>query len=339
MRALKITAVVAVALALPASSAWAASSPNVRTGPATSVKDGSAVLNGSVSADGARTSYYFQWGDTPAFGSVSHVGSLAADSKPTSVSTTAGGLVSGTVYYYRVVAQSASGGAIGATRSFKTAGTLPGASTGAAQSITKNSAMLTGVVYPRGESTSWYFQYGPGTGYGYQTSGGVVPASVAAQAVSIPLVQLQSGAIFHYRLVVQHGASASGLDAGADAFLETYPSPAPKPKLRASTSPRGARHTPVTFTTTGHLSGPTSTPPSLACAGTVKIALYLGRRRLHSTTASVQPTCTFAATESLRKLPGRGPRGRTVRLSVRIRFAGNHYLAPVSARNETVTLR
>jgi hypothetical protein len=270
---------------------------------------------------------------------VSAVKSLAATAKNAAVSATAGNLVSGTVYYYRVVAENTSGGSLGATRTFKTSGTLPGATTEPAVEVTKSSGTLTGVVYPSGAATSWYFQYGLGTNYGYQTTGGLIPAGVSAQAVSSPLVGLEAGTVFHYRLVVQHGTSTAGLNAGADGFFETYPSPAPKPKLTVSTAPRRGGRTPTTFTTSGLIRGPASTPAFLACTGTVKVSVYLGRQRLRSTNAALEPNCRFAATATFRKLPGRGPAGRTDRLTVRIRFGGNRYLAPVSARNETVTLR
>jgi hypothetical protein len=201
--------------------------------------------------------------------------------------------------------------------------------------VTKNSATLTGVVYPNDEATTWYFQWGI-TGYEYQTFGGTVPAGTAAQEVSDGLYGLQSGLIFHYRLVVQHGSTA--VTPGGDAFFETYPSPRPRPRIFAASTPRRAR-TPATFTTSGRLRGPSYTPSSLQCTGNVRVTYYLGRRVERRLLAPVQPSCTFAATATFKRLPGRGPKHRSVRLTVRIRFLGNHYLAPASARRETVTLR
>jgi hypothetical protein len=338
MHKLKLAVAVPVALGALAGVAVAASSPTVTTGAATSVATGSAVLNGTLNPNGAKTSYSFQWGPTTAFGSQSKPGSAGAGAKSVSVKSTAAGLVPGTTYYYRLDATNGAGSAVGATRTFRTAGNPPpGATTGAAQNVSKNSATVTGVVYPQKQATTYFFQYGLSSSYGLQTAPLTVAAGTAPVPVSVTIGALESGTTFHYRLFVEHGSQA--LNAGSDASFETLPSPAPRPKVTASTSPRSTRKLPAGLTTVGKVTGPASTPASLDCVGQVKVSYFLGRRRVLTTTAAVQPDCTFAAVAHFRKLPGKGPKGRTVRLTLRIRFGGNSYLAAASARNETVKLR
>jgi hypothetical protein len=334
---LKLIGTTVTVMAACAGVASAASSPTVRTGPATSISQGTAVLNGTVDPNGRATTYHFQWGPTTAFTGSSATAKAGSGTKPTAVHATATGLAPGTTYYYRLDASNAAGTTIGATRLFKTAGNPPPTgTTGGTENVGRNSGTLTGIVYPENQATNWYFQWGLSSGYTYDTFGGTVAAGTAPVEVSSALTGLEPGTIFHYRLVVDHGPAAIAY--GTDEFFETFPAPAPKPRIFVSTSPRRAR-TPATFLTSGRLRGPSSTPDSLQCTGNVRITILLGRRAVRSGLASVQPNCTFAATAHFAHLPGRGPRGRTVRLTVKARFLGNHFLARVSARNHTLTLR
>ena len=333
-----VTAVLAVGLAVPAT-AIAASSPSVTTGNATAITTNSAVLNGTVNPNGSKTTYDFQWGPTTALGSETKATSAGSGTKAASVKSALSGLTPGSTYYFRIVAANSSGGTgTGAILSFRTAGNPPpGASTGGAENVGKTSVTLTGIVYPQKQTTNWVFQYGETTSYGVQTFGGTVAAGTAPVAVSEQIVGLAPGTTFHYRLVALHGTEDLG--AGADATFETLPSPAPKPQVTASTTHRGSNKVPVTFTTSGHVRGPSSTPASLECVGMVRVSYFLGRRSIHTVTTQLQPGCSFAATSTFRRLPGRGPRGRTVKLTVKVRFLGNGYLAAASARNRTITLR
>src|SRR5579871_5081341 len=61
----------------------------------------------------------------------------------------------------------------------------PTVTTGAATSVTYNSALLTGTVDPRGSATVVYFQYGTTSSYGAQTAPDQLPAGGANVAISI----------------------------------------------------------------------------------------------------------------------------------------------------------
>ncbi len=305
----------------------AASSPSVVTGKASKVKQTSAVLNATVNPNGSSTVYAFQWGlAAPGYGLVSHAHSAGGGTKAVSVKTTAGGLIPGTVYHYRIVAFSKFGNTAGSDRTFRTGGSPPAdATTGPAVQVGKSFVTLTGVVNPRGAVTSYQFQYGTTAGYGSLTASGSLPAGKTPQTVSAPIQGLASGTIFHYRLLATHSGFPPTY--GADQIFMTEPAVRPTPRLRARITPRRARHRPFAFTTSGTVGGPSFIPAQFACSGEVKIRFLHGLRTVALTIAAVQPNCSFSAQTVLTRKPGRGPKHRHVSLTVLIRFIGNGYLA------------
>ena len=74
-------------------------------------------------------------------------------------------------------------------------------STGPVTQIGPTSAILTGVVDPHGEQTSFFFQYGLTATYGFQTFAGTVPAGTVPATVSQQLQGISPLTVFHYRLV------------------------------------------------------------------------------------------------------------------------------------------
>src|SRR4051812_8398427 len=91
--------------------------PAATTGPAPAVTDHSATLGGSVDANGAPTSYHFEYGPTTAYGSVTP--SADADFGGVAAATV-GGLSPVTIYHYRLVASNAAGVTEGADQTFTT---------------------------------------------------------------------------------------------------------------------------------------------------------------------------------------------------------------------------
>lgn len=324
-------------LAICVAVALAAGSPTVSTGSATKIGDNSAVLGASVQPGGLHTTYDFQFGPTPALGSQSAAESAGSGTKATAVLTTITGLTPGTTYYYRVLASNSAGVAIGAIKTFHTAGNPPpGATTGAAESLTAHSVTLTGVVNPEDQATTYYFNYGLTSAYGLQTAPATLAAGTIPKTVTAAIPGLESGVMFHYQLIAVH--SDAGPIAGADASFETFPSPAPKPGLTAFTTPRAIRGGPYTFLTGGRVVNRSATPASLACAGNAEISFLYRRRTVAKVLTPVQANCSYAGSVTLRRLPGRGPRGRVVSLTVSVRFSGDAYLAAASARRQTVVL-
>lgn len=96
--------------------------PTVATGSATSVKQHSAVLNGTVTPNGANSDWYFAYGTTTDYGQKTSTKTVTAGQGTRSVSATVNGLASGTTYHYKLVAGNSGGIAAGADKTFKTTG-------------------------------------------------------------------------------------------------------------------------------------------------------------------------------------------------------------------------
>lgn len=320
-------------IATPAAAAGA--SPSVQTGDVSHVQDSSAVLHGTVNPNGSATTYYFQWGLSNSYGDTGRTLSAGHGDKAVSVQETAGNLIPGTAYHYRLVASNRYGTSVGADRTFKTGGSPPPTvATGPAANVTSTSATLTGVVNPNGAKTTWTFQYGLSPSYGVQTFGGTAGPSGSSVDVSSPLEGLEPGTVYHYRLVASHGGATTAY--GADATFMTHPRRRPVPSVHATTKPHRADRRPFTFSTSGTISHPSWIPATYACSGDVAIRFMRGRHHVGFTLAGVQPNCAFGARTVFKRIPRRRGRGRTAVLTVRIRFLGNAYLAPHRARVEHV---
>jgi hypothetical protein len=309
--------------AVLASGALAASSPSVVTGAAARISDSSESLAGTVNPNGTTTTYFFQWGLTNSYGVNGPAQSAGHGTKPVAVHQTAAQLLPGTTYHYRLVATNRYGTSVGADRTFTTSGhPPPDVATGPASGISQSGATLTGVVNPHGAQTSWYFQYGLSTGYGYQTSPQATGPGNSSVIVAYPLQGLASGTIYHYRLVATHGGNITSY--GADAQFMTYPQHRPVPHLTARTAPRRLRHRPFGVFTLGKIHGPSSIPDQYACSGNVIVRYLRGRQLVATAFAAVRPDCTFAT--------GLVFAHRHRPLSVRVKFLGNGYLHSARAR-------
>jgi hypothetical protein len=71
------------------------------------------------------------------------------------------------------------------------------------QGLTSTSATLQGGVYPNGNDTTYFWQYGTTTSYGQTTPATGIGSGTAPVAVTDTLTGLSSGTTYHYRLVAQ----------------------------------------------------------------------------------------------------------------------------------------
>jgi hypothetical protein len=333
---LLVPAAIVSAVLVVTAVAVAASSPTVTTGTHSHVTDTSAVLHGSVNPNGKATTYYLQWGLTTEYGVNSVAHSAGHGTKPVAVSTTATGLIPGTTYHYRLVATSGSGTAVGADRTFTTAGNPPPVvATGPASQISKNGATLTAVISPNKQATTYYFQYGTSTSYGLQSIPAAVPAGTVPVTVTVTLTGLEARTIFHYRVVALHGNTAP--QPGADGSFMTLPRHRPRPSITAKTTPSHDANKPFVFTTSGQIKGPKFIPAIYDCRGDVNVRFLLGGRRIGSTLLPLQPNCRFTGQTVFNHLPHNGHVSRPVRLTVVVQYAGNGYLTPRKASLETIS--
>lgn len=326
---------VALAIAgLLAATAVAAATPSVTTQGVTDVKDTSAVLNGKVNPNSSSTKYWFVWGLTSAYGNTTTKHAIGDGHAALEEHLTIDKLLPGTKYYYRLYAMNHDGLSTGAGHSFKTTGhPLPGVTTGSAIDVTGSAATLTGTVTPNGEATQWEFEYGiSATALSVAPGGGTVPAGTEPVAVSDQITGLESGTPFYYRLVAIHPGFPSS--DGLNQVFTTMPLVRPYATVHASTTPHRG-FAPQAFTTLGSITPSTTFPGAIQCTGQVTVKYFAGHRRVRTAVVPVEPNCTFSATTTFThtfRLHGQRHRPQLQRLRLVIRFGGNGYLAPASAK-------
>jgi hypothetical protein len=99
--------------------------PIATTGPATSVTQASAMLTGRVNPRRGLTTWGFEYGTTPALGTILPGGRLDASTISSAVSASLAGLTAGTAFHYRLIATSAYGTSRGEVGTFNTAPSGP----------------------------------------------------------------------------------------------------------------------------------------------------------------------------------------------------------------------
>ena len=148
-----------------------------------------------------------------------------------------------------VLSFTAVAGAMAALAGPVTAASPPRVSTGGAQSVGFQSAVLTGSINPNGLGTSYYFQYGLTKAYTTQTAIASAGAGTRSVTVKVPIAGLAPLTVYHYRLVA---VSSAGVTMGGDHSFKTT-------KIPLSLSIILAAPNPVVFggtvTIQGELSG------------------------------------------------------------------------------------
>lgn len=199
----------------------AAPPPTASTLPADNITAGGARLNGQANPNGSTTSVSFQYGTTTNYGTTVVLGSVGNGFSAVGLNVTVFGLQSGTLYHFRVVAQSAAGTNYGADLIFTTSGgpgLPPTATTLEATNITATSATVTGEANPNGSASSAYFEIGTTTNYGLNSFTVNVGSSSLPVSFSADFGGLAPATWYHYRLVAYN---AHGTNFGADATFTT----------------------------------------------------------------------------------------------------------------------
>jgi trimeric autotransporter adhesin len=184
----------------------------VTSGTASSIGATSAVVGGTVNPSGRATSWWVEYGPTTAYGSRSSSRSAGSSSTVQTVSASISGLKIGTLYHFRIVASNSLGTVRGADATFSTA-SPPTVTTGQVPiaSLGPGSAKVTGIVNPRGLSTTAWFEYGRTPAYGQRSPQVPIPAGTADVPFEAELRGLVPGSRTYFRLVA---VSAAGSGAG-----------------------------------------------------------------------------------------------------------------------------
>jgi hypothetical protein len=100
--------------------ASAAEKPVVTTGGAANIAPTSVVLNATVNPKGAATTYFFQYGTTVIYGTLTPSTNVGKGTAGVKVAAAVADLAPATTYHYRIVAQNSKGLTRGKDRTFKT---------------------------------------------------------------------------------------------------------------------------------------------------------------------------------------------------------------------------
>jgi phosphodiesterase/alkaline phosphatase D-like protein len=182
---------------------------------ATSITENSATLNGTVNPDGLATQAWFEYGTDPGLQTPSSSPKQDAGNGlvAQSVSANLSVLAPGTIYYFRVCAESSGGYSEGQIMSFTTASPAspPAVTTIAATSVGATGATLNGSVIPNGLATDAWFEWGTDpTLAGYsKTETQAVGAGIASQTIKQVLTGLATGTIYYYRVAASNGSGTS----------------------------------------------------------------------------------------------------------------------------------
>jgi phosphodiesterase/alkaline phosphatase D-like protein len=194
-----------------------AAAPTAATSPPTLVGPTSARLHGSLNPGGRSTTWWFEYGTTTRYGSRTASKNAGSGGKDVSVQAAITKLKPGTAYHYRLVVRNNLGTATGADASFTT-DPYAAVVTAAVTSVGSTTAVLNGVVDPKGRATNWWFEYGTSTRYGTKTPVRNAGSGTSAVPVATPVTGLQPGVRYHARLVAQ---SSVGTFRGANVSFRT----------------------------------------------------------------------------------------------------------------------
>jgi phosphodiesterase/alkaline phosphatase D-like protein len=204
--------------------------PVVTGEPATSVQATRAVLNATVNPGFGDTRFFFQYGKSTDYETVTAPGaSVGEDHAVHGVATQIEGLDPGTTYHYRVIAFNFSGTTKGPNQVFVTPD-VPGVTSTSASSVTSSSAQLNALVVPNSRATTVHFEFGTPT-YGqvglYSVSTpetASIGADTAPHPVSAAAAGLQPATTYNFRVVA---TNSEGITYGPNQTFTTGPAAVP----------------------------------------------------------------------------------------------------------------
>jgi WD40-like Beta Propeller Repeat len=161
-----------------------------------------ATLKGQINPEGHPASYYFEYGETTAYGSETEATEIPAGSTPVEVSAEVSGLTPGRTYDFRIVGENAAHQkSYGQNQSFVTPPAVEGLLSGSATNVTATSATLAGTFSPQGLATEYHFEYGETTAYGTSTPVAETSSSATPEA---NIEALKPNTVYHFRLLASN---------------------------------------------------------------------------------------------------------------------------------------
>ena len=185
--------------------------PSVITNSNAILSDTTAIVGGSITPNGAFTSYWFEYGLSGDFGSKTSnqiVGSgYSAIPAPGYIT----GLAKNTIYHFRLVGENQHGRVAGVSYTFRTTegnpppvGSAPQVRTLSASGISRTTVNLNGDVDPNRASTRYWFEYGKSADLGNTSALTSVGDGDERVSASISLSSLDPATTYYFRLNAQN---------------------------------------------------------------------------------------------------------------------------------------
>ena len=114
------------------------------------------------------------------------------------------GLTTGATYHYQITVSNLIGTVSSGDQTFLTVVPAAPVSVGASN-ITSTAATLYATVNPNGTPVTYYFEYGPTTGYGSFTPTNGLAGGSTAQSVSAPISGLLPATMYHFAVAASNG--------------------------------------------------------------------------------------------------------------------------------------
>ncbi len=227
-----------------------ASAPKVVTSTSVVVSNSTASITGSIVPNGAQTTYWFEYGETTALGTRTSVQSAGSGYATVGTPGYITGLKANTKYYYRLSGQNRLAIVNGATYSFTTnnnpppLGSAPSSHTDAATGIDRTVAKLNGHLTPNGSETTYWFEWGTDTNFGFTSSFQSASNGNSSINVSDSLSNLEPLTKYYFRLNAQN---QFGTVNGATLSFTTKGPPAPTTPIVTTTNASNVASTSATM--------------------------------------------------------------------------------------------
>jgi hypothetical protein len=207
-----VAAPILVAVLAFAAPAGAVAPPLAATGTSPVASTGNVTFDGTVDPQGQATTYFFQYGTTPTYGSSTLRASVLTGVGPVAVTAVATfPFLPGETYHYRLVAQSRGGTARGVDHvvTLPPPG-VPDVSAATVSSISVTSAVLTATVDSGGGRGTCWFELGTTTAYGTSTAPTAFRAGTAHPVRWTTVASnLQPTTTYHFRFVALTGGGTT----------------------------------------------------------------------------------------------------------------------------------
>ena len=185
--------------------------PSVVTNTTAFPSDTGAVVSGTVTPNGALTSYWFEYGTTANLGSKAATQGVGSGYSPIPAPLFISGLTKDTTYYFRLTAENQFGNVSGSVYSFHTTvgtpapvGSAPTTKTLAASGVSRTSVNINGEVTPNKSPTQYWFEYGESASLGFVTPLQSVGDGSSVIPASLSVSNLTPATTYYFRLNAQN---------------------------------------------------------------------------------------------------------------------------------------